>query len=73
MLPVVQVIDYRGNAPDRLTALQGEKKLYIRLLKKRIFTRIEECFPFHRQRRNPAWIILVNALGKGDKRFDVAS
>ena len=72
MLPIVQVIDYSGNASDRLAALQSKKKLYVRLLEKRIFTRVEELFPFHRQRRDPAWIVTVNALRKGDKRFGIA-
>jgi hypothetical protein len=49
----------------------GEKELHLRMLKKRVFARIKEGFPFEEQGRDPQGICRIDTPGKGNKGFGV--
>jgi hypothetical protein len=58
----MELIDLRGNAPDRLATFIGKPESRAGVLKKRIMLRIEMKFPFQQQGRYPMGIVPVDAI-----------
>jgi hypothetical protein len=68
---IVVVIKDGGDPPRDLAVPQGQKKLHLRVLKKRVLLSVELFLEVSDQRGNPVGIAPVDIPGKKDEFFEV--
>ena len=64
---VVQTVDLRRDAADRLAVLKGDKQCHLGIFKKGVFARMNHLIPLHSERRHPVRIGFVKFVREVDE------
>ena len=66
----MRLIDHCRNPAHRLLALLGQEELYLGMLEKRIFARIEKGFALEEKRGDPQMITPIDSPWEFNKGFN---